>query len=74
MEAIYSDGKTVARVGHIVSTTGLLRGIVIGVNGTFVKTLGIGTSSETGDTVVLPYIRDCPASDCHYMEKQTLNL
>ena len=51
-----------------------MRGIVIGMNGTFVKVLAIGTSKETGDTVVLRYVHDYPASQCMYLEKQTLNL
>jgi hypothetical protein len=39
-------------------------GIVIGMNGTFVKVLAIGTSKETGDTFVLPqrFVYDYPAS------------
>jgi gentisate 1,2-dioxygenase len=53
-----------------------MRGIVIAMDGTFVKVLGIGTSMETGDTFVLPqrYVHDYPAAECHYMEKQTLSL
>ena len=56
------------------SRSGDVRGIVIGMNGTFVKVLAIGTSKETGDTVVLRYVHDYPASQCMYLEKQTLNL
>jgi hypothetical protein len=77
VEAIYmNETKVVARVGDVVMAPGNMRGIVIGVNGTFVKILGIGTSKETGDTFVLPqrYVHDYPASDCHYIERQTLNL
>jgi len=52
-----------------------MRGIVVAVKGTFVTVLGIRTSMETGDTFVLPqrYVQDCPALQCMYLEKQTLN-
>ena len=75
MKAIYMDGKHEARIGDVVSVN-TMRGIVIGVDGTFVSVLGIGTSKETGDTFVLPqrYIERLPASSCHYLEKQLLNL
>ena len=55
---------------------GDMRGIVIGIDGISVKVLGIGTSKETGDTLVLPqrFVHDYPASQCMYLEKQTLNL
>jgi hypothetical protein len=80
MEAIYMVGqdkrKHVAAVGDVVMVPSNMRAIVIAVNGMFVKILGIGTSKDTGDTFVLPqrYVHDFPASECHYMEKQTLNL
>ena len=76
MEAIYMDGKTVARIGDVVMTHGHMRGIVISVEGTFVNVLGIGTDMNTGVTAVLPqrYIENCPASNCHCLEKQTLSL
>jgi hypothetical protein len=75
VKAIYIDGQQEARIGDIVSVNDM-RGIVISVDGTFVKVLGIGTSKETGDTFVLPqrHIEELPASRCHYMEKQLLNL
>jgi len=72
----YSDEeKTVVRIGDVVMAPGGMRGIVIGINGGFVKVLGIGTSKETGDTFILPerFVHDFPASDCMYMKKQTLN-
>jgi hypothetical protein len=74
MQAIYAGGKR-ARIGDVVMAPGNLRGIVIAITGTFVLVLAIGTS-ETGDAVVLtPHcICDFPASDCSYLEKQTLNL
>jgi hypothetical protein len=76
VEAIYMDGKTVARIGDVVMTHGQMRGITIAIEGTFVKVLGIGTDMKTGDTFVLPtrYVEHCPASNCHYLEKQTLTL
>ena len=77
MEAVYmGDKKIAARTGDVMMAPGNMRGIVIAVNGTFVKVLGIGTSKETGDTIVLPqrFVHDYPASECSYMEKQTLNL
>ncbi len=78
MDAIYmNDGKQIkAGIGDVVMAPGNMRGIVIGVKGTFVTVLGIGTSMETGDTFVLSprFIHDYPASECIYMEKQTLNL
>ena len=72
---VYMDGKQEARIGDVVSDNNM-RGIVISVDGTFVSVLGIGTSQETGDTFVLPQrlIKKLPASGCHYMEKQVLNL
>jgi hypothetical protein len=53
-----------------------MRGIVIAIKGTFVTELGIGTNIETGETFVLTprQILDLPASECVYLEKQTLNL
>lgn len=76
MDIFYSnEQKTPVRIGDVVAAPGHIRGIVIGVKGTFVTILGIGTSKETGDTFVLTpcYVHDFPASDCHYMEKQILN-
>jgi len=75
MKATYMDGKQEARIGDVVSANNV-RGIVISVDGTFVNVLGIGTSKETGDTFVLPtrHIDNLPASRCHYLEKQILNL
>jgi hypothetical protein len=75
VKAIYMDGKQEARIGDVVSVNNM-RGIVISVDETFVNILGIGTSKENGDTFVLPqrHIEKLPASRCHYMEKQVLNL
>ncbi len=76
MVANYMGEKAIAAsVGDVVISPGNVRGIVIAVKGTFVSVLGIGTSKETGDTFVLnpPYIHECPASQCCYLEKQTLN-
>ena len=68
-------GKQEARFGDVVSVKNM-RGIVISVDGMVVSVLGIGTSKETGDTFVLPQrqIEKLPASGCHFMEKQILNL
>ena len=78
MDAIYMNhGKQIkAGIGDVVMAPGNMRGIVIGMKGIFVTVLGIGTSMETGDTFVLSprFIHDYPASECIYMEKQTLNL
>jgi hypothetical protein len=81
MEAIYmnkdKDEKQIkAGIGDVVMAPGNIRGIVMEVKGTFVTVLAIGTSKDTGDTYVLNprYIHDFPASDCFYLEKQTLNL
>lgn len=77
MEGTYMGDKAIApRIGDVVMSPGDVRGIVIGVKELFVTVLGIATSKETGDTFVLPqrYIHDFPASECHYMEKQLLNL
>ena len=75
MEPLYMGDRHIkARIGDVVIGPGDVRGIVIGMNGTFVKLLAIGTSKETGDTVVLRYVHDYPASQCTYLEKQTLNL
>ena len=70
------DKKIKPRVGDVVMAPGDMRGIVIGIDGTFVKVLGIATSKNTGETFVLPqrFVQDYPASDCHYLEKQTLSL
>ena len=76
MEATYMGEKAVAaRIGDVVVAPGHMRGIVIAVDGTIVKVLAIGTSKETGDTIILPrrYVHDIPAIQCNYMEKQTLN-
>jgi hypothetical protein len=77
VEATYmGDNQIVPRVGDVVMSPGNVRGIVIALKGPFVTVLGIGTSTETGDTFVLPqrYVHDFPAGECHYMEKQLLNL
>ena len=70
------DKQIKARIGDVVMAPGNMRGIVIGMDGTFVKVLGIGTSKETGDTFVLPqrFVHDYLASQCMYLEKQTWNL
>jgi hypothetical protein len=72
MDAIYmNDGKQIkAGIGDVVMAPGNMRGIVIGVKGTFVTVLGIGTSMETEDTFVLSprFIHDYPASECIYRE------
>jgi len=76
VEATYmGEKRIVASIGDVVMAPGNVRAIVIAANGIQVKVLGIGTSKETGDTFVLspPYIHDYPASQCHYLEKQTLN-
>ena len=75
MEAVYMVGqdkqKRVAGIGDVVMAPGNLRGIVIGVNGTLVTVLAIGTSKQTGDTFVLTfrYIHDFSAEDCQHMWK-----
>ena len=50
MGAVYKAGqdkqKRVAGIGDVVMAPGNLRGIVIGVNGTFVTVLAIGTSKQ----------------------------
>jgi hypothetical protein len=77
VEAVHmGEKRIVARVGDVVMAPGNMRGIVIGVTGTLVKVLGIGTNIKTGETFVLPqrYIHDYPASECSYMERQILNL
>jgi hypothetical protein len=77
VEATYmGENRVIARIGDVVMAPGGMRGMVIALKGTFVTVLGIGTSKETGDTFVLPqrYVHDYPAHDCHYMEKQILNL
>ena len=76
MDTIYQDRKTKARIGDVVMVPGDMRGIVIAIKGTFVTVLGIGTKKDTGETFVLPqrYVHDFPASECHYLEKQTLTL
>jgi hypothetical protein len=75
VKPVYMDGKQEARIGDVVSANGV-RGIVVAIDGTFVNVLAIGTSKETGDTFVLPqrHIDKLPASRCHYLEKQILNL
>ena len=77
VEPTYMGDKQIkARIGDVVIAPGNMRGIVIGMNGTFVKVLGIGTSKVTGDTFVLPqrFVHDYLASQCMHLEKQTLNL
>ena len=76
MEAIYMGKKPIkARIGDVVMSPANVRGIVIGVDGTSVRILGIATSKVTGDTTVLQptWIHDYPASQCTYLENQTLN-
>jgi len=75
VEATYMGEKAIAAsVGDVVMSPGNVRGIVIAVKGTFVTVLGIITNKE-GDTFVLRplLVHDFLASQCHYMEKQTLN-
>lgn len=77
LEAAYSNNpKVLARISDVVMAPGNVRAIVIGIDGTFIKVLGIATSKETGETFVLKprWIHDCPATECYYMDKQTLNL
>ncbi len=78
MDAIYMnhEKQIKAGIGDVVMAPGNMRGIVIGVKGTFITVLGIGTSVETGDTFVLSprFIHNYPASEYMYMEKQKLNL
>ena len=77
MEARYlGDSNRLAAIGDVVMVQGNVRGIVIGVDGTFVKVLAIGTNVNTGDTFVIKptFIHDYSARDCHYMERQMLNL
>lgn len=73
--ATYMASTIEARIGDVVMV-GSMRGIVIGIEGSFVKILGIGTNVDTGETFVLPqrFVEDYPASQCHYLEKQTLSL
>lgn len=75
-EAVYTDGKTKARVGDVVVAPGNVRVITIALAGISVKVLGIGTDEKTGNTFVLPqrFVHDYPASECVYLEKQILNL
>ena len=62
------------RIGDVVMVAGM-RGIVIAVDG-FVNVLGIGTDMNTGETFVLPqrFVHKYLASECHYLEKQTLSV
>ena len=80
-KAMYAGDKLIeARVGDVVEGPRCMRAIVIGVNGTFVKLLGIETN-EIGNTVVASdpsnksrrWIQDSPAGECRYLEKQTFN-
>ena len=75
MKHVYMDGKTEARIGDVVMYNDV-RGIVIGLDGTLVNVLLIGTSKKTGDTFVLPQrtVERVLARQCHYLEKQVLNL
>jgi hypothetical protein len=83
LKARYMGSEREAMIGDVVIGPGSApsRAIVIAVNGTFVKILGIGTNPD-GETFVLPHpsmrahrwIHDCPAGECHYLEKQTLSL
>jgi hypothetical protein len=47
MKPVYMDGKTEARIGDVVMMNAV-RGIVIGMAGTFVNVLLIGTKKDTG--------------------------
>lgn len=76
MEAAYSnDSKVLARIGDVVMGPGQIRAIVIAIEGTFVTILGVGTNMDTGETAVLPsrWKHKCPASECYFLEKQTLS-
>lgn len=70
------DEKRVPQIGDVVMVPGNIRAIVIGIPGTFVKILAIGTRKETGETFVLQptFVHDFPVSECIYMKKQTLSL
>jgi hypothetical protein len=70
------DAKTPVQIGDVVMAPGNVRGIVIGIQGSFVKILAIGTRIATGETFVLTprFIHDFPVSECVYLEKQTLSL
>jgi hypothetical protein len=76
MEPVYAnrDRKIVAGIGDVVMAPGNLRGIVIGISGTFIKVIVIASKKETGETVVLTprFISEFSARDCLYLEKQTL--
>jgi hypothetical protein len=75
MDAVYMGPENQkASIGDVVMTTGDVRAIVIGVKGSFVKILGIATKMDTGVTFVLNprLIQELPASECRYLEKQTL--
>lgn len=77
MDATYmGDEKRPAHIGDVVMSHGNLRAIVIDVKASFVKILGIATDMKTGETFVLSprVIQEVPASECFYLQKQTLNL
>lgn len=64
VEATYSSDKLkVAAIGDVVMAPGNVRGIVIGMQGTFIRVLAIGTKKDTGETFVLTprFIHDFPA-------------
>ena len=74
--ATYMNDNIRAAIGDVVLTRGDVRGIVIAVKDSFITVLGIGTDPKTDRTFVLTprFIHDCPASECHYMKNQNLNL
>ena len=67
MEPLYMNGKGVAKVGDVVMSPGHVRGVVIAIDGTFVKVRGIATHKETGEKIILDYVHDLPASECVFL-------
>jgi hypothetical protein len=70
----YMNQKGVAKVGDLVMGPGNVRALVLKIEGTFVKIIGIGVKRETGEVTVLQWVTDCPASECVLLESQTLTL
>jgi hypothetical protein len=70
----YMASNVEPRIGDVVMV-GSMRGLVIAVKGSMVKVLGIGTDVNTGETIVLSqrFVDEYPASQCCYLEKQTLS-
>ena len=64
----YMNEKGIAKLGDVVSGPGNVRGRIVAIRGTFVKVVGIGEDPETGETVVRPWVTDCPASECVLQE------